>query len=162
LIESLEIGHAARSVLDVAASGANGAEVKLLKRLPWREAPARVEEAAPVRRVEVAVATEQPLPTHIVHGGTAYRVGPRGLVVGREADPGRRTIVVPDSHSGVSRAHCEVVLRDGELKLRDLSRYGTFVNERKVAGEAALQAGDVVRVGSPGVELRAVIVEAAE
>ena len=54
------------------------------------------------------------------------------------------------------------MLRDGELKLRDLSRYGTFVNERKVAGEAALRPGDVVRVGSPGVELRAVVVEATE
>jgi hypothetical protein len=160
LIESLEVGHAARSVL--LAETPTGAEVKLLKRLPWREAPARAEEAAPARRVEVAVAADEPLPTHIVHGGTAYRVGARGLVVGREADPARRTIVVPESHSGVSRAHCELVLRDGELKLRDLSRYGTFVNERKVAGEAALRPGDVVRVGSPGVELRAVVVEATE
>ena len=97
-----------------------------------------------------------------MHGGVAYRIGTRGLVVGREADDRRRTIVVPDGHSGVSRAHCELVLRDGELKLRDLSRYGTFVNERKIAGEVALLPGDVIRVGSPGVELRAVIVEVGE
>jgi pSer/pThr/pTyr-binding forkhead associated (FHA) protein len=70
--------------------------------------------------------------------------------------------MVPDNHSGVSRVHAEIQLRDGELKLRDLSRYGTYVNEKKVAGEVVLQPGDVVRVGSPGIELRAVVVEAAE
>src|SRR6185295_739275 len=100
--------------------------------------------------------------THVVHGGTAYRVGARGIVVGRDTDPARRTIMVPDHHSGVSRMHAEIQLRDGELKVRDLSRYGTYVNERKIAGEAVLRPGDVVRVGSPGIEIRAVVVEAGE
>jgi predicted component of type VI protein secretion system len=57
--------------------------------------------------------------------------------------------------------HCEVVLRDGELKLRDLSSFGTFVNERKVAGETTLQRADVIRIGSPGAELHVVNVENA-
>jgi FHA domain len=161
LIEPLETGHAARSALLALPVSGAGADVKLMKRLPWRDAAVQLDPAAPTR-VEAPAAADPVLPTHVVHGGVAYSVGPRGLVVGREADGGRRTIVVPDSHSGVSRAHCEVVLRDGELKLRDLSRYGTFVNERKIAGEVALKPGDVVRVGSPGLELRAVIVESAE
>jgi hypothetical protein len=161
LIEPLEVGHAARSALLVAPMAGGGADVKLLKRLPWREAAVHLTATAPPR-VEAPAVYDPVLPTHIVHGGTAYRVGAQGLVVGREPGAGRRTIVVPESHSGVSRAHCELALRDGELKLRDLSRYGTFVNERKIAGEVALQPGDIVRVGSPGVELRAVIVEAAE
>ncbi len=62
----------------------------------------------------------------------------------------------------MSRLHCEVVLRDGELKLRDLSSYGTFVNEKKVAGEATLKRADVIRIGSPGAELHVVDVEGAE
>ena len=132
----------------------------MLKRLPWRAEPVRIEPAAPAEAGARADAL-QLRATHVVYGGTAYRVGPAGIVIGREKDESRRTIVVPDSHSGVSRAHAEIVLRDGELKLRDLSRYGTFVNERKVAGEVTLQPGDVVRVGSPGVELRAVVVEPA-
>ena len=37
----------------------------------------------------------------------------------------------------VSRAHCELVRRDGELKLVDMSRFGTFVNEKRVSGEVA-------------------------
>ena len=56
----------------------------------------------------------------------------------------------------MSRAHCELVVRDGELKLIDLSRYGTFVNEKKVAGETTLQRADVIRIGSPGAELQVV------
>ena len=159
-IEILEKGHAARSAL-LAAPQTNGADVKLLKRLPWRAAPAQIEAALsrPSAPTTVAMASRA---THVVHGGTAYRVGVSGIVVGREADAARRTIMVPDNHSGVSRVHAEVTLRDGELKLRDLSRYGTYVNEKKVAGEVVLQPGDVVRVGSPGIELRAVVVEAAE
>ncbi|MEO8465404.1 MAG: FHA domain-containing protein [Gammaproteobacteria bacterium] len=159
-IEVLEKGHAARSAL-LATPQANGAEVKLLKRLPWRAAPALVEAAAG-RAPLPSAAASQSRATHVVHGGTAYRVGAGGLVVGREIDAARRTIMVPDNHSGVSRVHAELQLRDGELKVRDLSRYGTYVNEKKVAGEVVLQPGDVVRVGSPGIELRAVVVEAAE
>jgi pSer/pThr/pTyr-binding forkhead associated (FHA) protein len=71
-------------------------------------------------------------------------------------------VVVGDGSSGVSRVHCEVVLRDGELKVRDLSSFGTFVNERKIAGEATLQRADVIRIGSPGAELHVVNVEGAE
>ena len=161
-IEALEEGHAARSAL-LAAPQANGADVKLLKRLPWRAAPVLVEAAAGTRRASApSAAASESRATHVVHGGTAYRVGARGIVVGRETDAARRTIMVPDNHSGVSRVHAELQLRDGELKLRDLSRYGTYVNEKKVAGEIVLQPGDVVRVGSPGIELRAVVVEAAE
>ena len=100
-------------------------------------------------------------PTHVVYGGLAYRVGAAGLAIGREADPQRRTVVLV-GNSGVSRLHCEVVLRDGELKLRDLSSYGTFVNEKKVAGEATLKRADVIRIGSPGAELHVVDVEGAE
>jgi hypothetical protein len=158
-IEALDEGHAARSALLVAPQ-ANGADVKLLKRLPWRAAPVRVEDAG--RAAAPSAAAIESRATHVVHGGTAYRVGASGIVVGRETDAARRTIMVPDNHSGVSRVHAEIQLRDGELKLRDLSRYGTYVNEKKVAGEVVLQPGDVVRVGSPGIELRAVVVEAAE
>jgi len=53
-------------------------------------------------------------------------------------------------------------VRDGELKLIDLSRYGTFVNERKVASETTLQRADVIRIGSPGAELHVVSMEPAQ
>jgi pSer/pThr/pTyr-binding forkhead associated (FHA) protein len=68
-------------------------------------------------------------------------------------------IVVDDQASGVSREHCEIVLRDGELKLNDLSRYGTFVNEKRISGEHTLQRADVIRIGTPGAELQVVSME---
>ncbi|HET7609636.1 MAG TPA: FHA domain-containing protein [Gammaproteobacteria bacterium] len=160
-IERYAPGHAARSVLLVPSIAESQGDVKLLKRVPWREAPS--EDASDAAR---SAAEPRPMlaratpPTHVVYGGLAYRVGAAGLAIGREADPQRRTIVLTGSN-GVSRLHCEVVLRDGELKLRDLSSYGTFVNERKVAGETTLSRADVIRIGSPGAELHVVDVEDA-
>ena len=37
--------------------------------------------------------------------------------------------------------------------VQDRSRYGTFVNGERVAGSAALAAGDRLRIGTPGVVL---------
>jgi len=98
----------------------------------------------------------------VVYAGVVYPIGARGLVVGREPVEGRRTVVVASQANGVSRAHCELIVRDGELKLVDLSRYGTFVNERKVAGETTLQRADVIRIGSPGAELHVVSMESTQ
>lgn len=160
--ESFDAGHAARSVLLARAlvAGPAAGQVKFVKRLPWRaeplaESPSGRPAAAPVH----AVANP---PTHIVYEGLVYRVGAEGVAIGREPDPQRRTLLVGEGTSGVSRVHCEVVLRDGELKLRDLSSFGTFVNERKVAGETTLKRADVIRIGSPGAELHVVSLEGAE
>jgi len=160
-VECLAVGHAARSVLFPRPIAVAGEQVKLLKRLPWREAAVQVAAEENVARKAPPPARVAP-PTHIVYLGVAYRVGTDGLVIGREADAARRMLVVADGDSGVSRAHCEFVMRDGELKLHDLSRYGTFVNERKVSGETTLQRADVIRLGSPGIELQAVSLETAE
>jgi len=161
-IERFPPGHAARAVLLATSITSAQGDVKLLKRVPWREAPlddgagieSRASEPAPV------IARTKP-PTHVVYGGLAYRVGAAGLAIGREADAQRRTVVLTGS-TGVSRLHCEVLLQDGELKLRDLSSYGTFVNEKRVAGETSLKRADVIRIGSPGAELHVVDVEGAE
>jgi hypothetical protein len=158
LVETLPPGHAATAVLlkpDLVP--ASSGQVKLLRRLAWRAAPADVPQAAPP--AEAAASAPRNLATHIVYAGVAHSVGARGIVVGRELVEGRRTIVVADQANGVSRAHCEIVLRDGELKLRDLSRYGTFVNEKKVSGETTLERADVIRIGSPGAELQVVSIE---
>ncbi len=160
-IEPLPPGHAARSVLlKPELIAAQQGEVKLLKKLGWRAPPADLS-ASGAQPTRVAALHEFP-PTHVVYAGVVYPIGARGLVVGREPVAGRRTIVVASQATGVSRAHCELVVRDGELKLVDLSRYGTFVNEKKVAGETTLQRADVIRIGSPGAELQVVSMEPAQ
>ena len=153
-------GHAARSALRVAAATQASDQVKLLKRLPWREASTEAQAEQRPRAAPTApvVARTKP-PTHVVYGGFAYNVASAGLAIGREADPKRRTVLIAEGVSGISRLHCEVVMRDGELRLRDFSSFGTFVNEKKIAGEITLQRADVIRVGSPGVELHVVSVE---
>ena len=141
-------------------------QVKLLKRLPWRLEP---ERGVPVT-VEKVEPAEEPPPaldaegaaTHVVHRGVALPVGQSALHIGREAVNGRRSIVIDDQHQAVSRAHCEVVRRDGELRLKDSSRFGTFVNEKRVRGETVLRPADVIRVGSPGEELQVISVEARD
>jgi hypothetical protein len=161
--ESFEAGHAARSVLLARAivAAPSASQVKFVKRLPWRAEP-RTEAPAPQQAMSASALGRATPPTHLVYAGFAYRVGSEGVAIGRETDPQRRTLVVAEGNSGVSRVHCEVVLRDGELKLRDLSSFGTFVNERKVAGETTLKRADVIRIGSPGAELHVVSLEGAE
>jgi hypothetical protein len=160
-IERFAAGHAARAVLLAPAVTAAQGDVKLLKRVPWREAPRDDAPETGIRPEPAPVLARAKPPTHVVYGGLAYRVGAAGLAIGREADPQRRTVVLV-GNSGVSRLHCEVALRDGELKLRDLSSFGTFVNEKKIAGEATLKRADVIRIGSPGAELHVVDVEGSE
>jgi hypothetical protein len=161
-IVPLPPGHAARSaLLKPELIQAQEGQVKLLKRLGWREPPADLS-ASGGQPAPVTAALHEFPPTHVVYAGVVYPIGARGLVVGREPVDGRRTIVVASQANGVSRAHCELVVRDGELKLVDLSRYGTFVNEKKVAGETTLQRADVIRIGSPGAELQVVGIEPAQ
>ncbi|HZF27882.1 MAG TPA: FHA domain-containing protein [Gammaproteobacteria bacterium] len=160
-IERLEPGHAARGALLAADElVAAGGDVKLVKHLRWRAPAADIDAAAhaPAEPPRLAGAAA---PTHVVYRGMVYRVDARGLVVGREPADGRRTIVVEAATGGVSRAHCELVLRDGELRVVDLSRFGTFVNEKRISGETILRRADVIRVGSPGAELTVVSMEPA-
>ena len=161
-IVSLPPGQAARGVLmNLEAIDTGKGQVKLLKHLPWREAADAAVPAgsAPVPRSAPSLSAGQP--THVVYRGIAYRVDGDGLFIGKTPLDGRRVIVIGDQRGGVSSSHCEIVVRDGELKLHDLSRHGTFVNEKKVSGEVTLHPADVIRIGSPGAELTVIMVEQA-
>ncbi|HEU4619489.1 MAG TPA: FHA domain-containing protein [Gammaproteobacteria bacterium] len=156
-IVRLPAGHAARAVLKGIDELESGGAVRLLKHLPWREAPAEADDTAEAMPAEEP--RDDAMPTHVVYRGIAYPLSSAGLLIGRGEQEGRRTIIVEGEHGGVSRSHCELALRDGELKLRDLSRHGTFVNERRVLAETVLKPGDMIRIGSPGAELQIIRVE---
>ncbi len=157
-VVSLPAGHTARAGLaGLDRLESDGTAVRLLKHLPWRE---RVSgEPVPVVAPRAERPLERDVPTHIVYRGVAYPVGADGLLIGRAEQAGRRAIVLDPEQGAISRTHCEIVLRDGEVKLRDLSRYGTFVNERRVE-ECVLNVADRIRIGSPGEELGAIRVQA--
>lgn len=78
--------------------------------------------------------------------GETIRVDGRSVVVGRS-----RTSDVQVDEQGVSRRHCEVLLRDDGVFVRDLgSAHGTWVAGQRADGEARLGAGVLVTLGAHG------------
>ncbi len=162
----LPVGEAALGALQSLGSiEVSRDQVKLLKRLPWREESAALPPdttRAEPETIQKSARRSESVATHIVYRGVAFPVDGNGLLIGREEREGRRSIVLNGEHAGVSRAHCELVRRDGELKLTDLSQHGTFVNEKRVAGDLAIRPADVIRIGSPGEELQAIVMEGSD
>jgi hypothetical protein len=88
--------------------------------------------------------------THAVQEGRAHAILEAGLEIGYGPGEGRR-VSLGGTGEGISRRHCTLLRVGGRSLVRDHSRYGTFLNGERVAGEAELGAGDRLRVGSPGV-----------
>ncbi len=138
---------AVASQLPVEAGAA--APVRLLRRLPASalqpqgESPRREN---PGQRADAVID-----PTHVLHAGRALPINSRGLTVGREGNGVE--ITVSAGAAGVSRRHCTILRGDESVVLVDHSRFGTWVNDERVAGRARLHAGDQVRIGEPGIGL---------
>ena len=150
LVLSLGPDAPVMGALAMPAVESKSGQVKLLKRVPWRE---QAQVAVDKNVFQNSEKTPDAGSSHVVYKGIAYPVGAEGLSIGRTKDKERRSIVLEGGHSGVSSSHCELVLRDGEVKLIDRSRHGTFVNEKRVPVETTLRPADVIRIGSPGEEL---------
>jgi len=101
-------------------------------------------------------------PTHVILDGHAHAIGEHPLVLGLgEDDPALaagRWLVLTGPAAGISHSHCTLMRRGGSVVVRDHSRYGTFVNGERVEGEAAVGAGDWLRIGTPGIVLELVAV----
>jgi hypothetical protein len=101
---------------------------------------------------------ESSLPTHVVHQGRAYRVTDRPFVVGTAVPPDGRGLELADTTPGLSRVHCSIRRSGGRVIVEDHSSQGSFLNDQRVAGATPVAAGDRLRVGVPGVELRFITV----
>jgi pSer/pThr/pTyr-binding forkhead associated (FHA) protein/S1-C subfamily serine protease len=78
----------------------------------------------------------------------------RDSVVQLGRDPACAIAFAGDSGRVVSARHAEIRYAGGEWRLVDLgSRNGTYLNGRRVTGEAALQTGDVIALGETGPRL---------
>lgn len=83
------------------------------------------------------------------HHGKMIPLATKKFLIGREQDCHLR----PNSEL-ISRHHCVFAVDDFSVRVRDLgSTNGTFVNDERVRGEAALQSGDRIRVGKLDFEL---------
>ena len=93
-------------------------------------------------------------------GGTETKVGPEGwteFALGRGEDAQLFL-----NHPSVSRRHCRLLRRGGQVLVEDLgSRVGTFVGERRVEGTVLLADGDRLRVGDIVLAVKIVDAEAA-
>jgi pSer/pThr/pTyr-binding forkhead associated (FHA) protein len=80
--------------------------------------------------------------------GKAHELTVDKTTIGRVDD---NTFAVPEG--SVSSHHCEILLRGGDVIVRDLnSTNGTFIMGHQVSGEAPLKAGQILRLGQ--IEMR--------
>jgi hypothetical protein len=114
--------------------------------------------AAPVE-LQAAPLTADDVPTHVLWQGRAWPLSSVPLVLGRA--PGATGLVLEGPAAGLSREHCQLLRVGNEAVVEDLSTYGTWLNSERVRRRSRLRAGDVLRLGVPGVELVLLAVQSA-
>ncbi len=125
--------------------------ITLLRQLPWDQAPVKL------RKSKTTVNAARP--THLLFGNTAYRIDSSPLTLGTQPTEDERWIDLQQEMPGVSRRHCSLVQQNGQCVVQDFSRYGTFLNGHRIDDSAVLQVGDLIRLGTPGYELRLIMTE---
>lgn len=90
--------------------------------------------------------------------GQAQRFAQERIRIGRRPENDVR--FDPTKDHAVSGNHAEAWIAGGTLWIKDLaSQNGTYINGTRLEGESELRAGDVVRFGQAGPELRLAIEE---
>ena len=149
-----EPGATARGLLSRCRDMQSGDRaVSLIRQLPWDQSPVEIEQAE--------TSGHGGRPTHLLFENTAYAIDASSLVFGSQQADGERSIELLQDMPGVSRRHCSLQLENGQCIVRDHSRYGTFLNGHRIDGSAVLQVGDLIRLGTPGFELKVITTEGA-
>ncbi len=159
----LPAGAAAAGALlireQIATAGEAGADpsagLPFVTRLSFKAPPIVERRLQPEARKTVQ--PEPRRPTHLVHDGLAYPIGNRPFRIGTALD-GEPGLELADKASGISRRHLIVLKRGTEVVAEDHSTYGSFVNGERIEGQATLEAGDRLQLGTPGIELQLVAV----
>jgi hypothetical protein len=150
----VELAHGAAAIGALLAANAvmrPADAIALVHRLPLAASTSTiVGESAPAP-VEVPV---DAVPTHVLFNGRAWPVTSVPLTLGWSVGTVPRALTLPAGIAGLSRSHCTLQLDKGQAVIMDHSTYGTFVNDERVGGRVVLQAGDVLRLGAPGVSLQ--------
>lgn len=127
--------------------------VSLLRQLPWDQ-----------EVVSVNVESSQESggrPSHVLFGSHAFEIDNAPLILGSQAAQGERYLELPADMPGLSRRHCALRFQGGQCVVEDFSRYGTYLNGHRIDGSAVLQIGDLLRIGTPGHEMRMIVTETA-
>ena len=96
------------------------------------------------------------VPTHIQHAAHIYRIGQLPVCIGSELTAGEYGIDLSADSRGISRRHCSIQIGANGVELVDHSRFGTRLNGHNINKIAVLQAGDIVSIGEPSVDLKIV------
>lgn len=99
-------------------------------------------------------AGEVSIPTHVLHEGRAHALDPEPFLIGVSIPDGKRGLNLAGDTAGISRYHCSIYRIDGRVIVEDHSKFGSFINGRRVHERAALGVGDTLRLGSPGIEVQ--------
>jgi hypothetical protein len=91
-------------------------------------------------------------PARLHFHGQEYLLRGVSFTLGRH--PGCDLVFESEPFPTVSARHCEIVFDRRSYILRDRSRNGTLVNERPVIQQVVLHAGDWIRLGPDGPQLR--------
>ncbi|MDH3612258.1 MAG: FHA domain-containing protein [Gammaproteobacteria bacterium] len=147
-----EPGATARGLLSRCREMQHGdSSVSLIRQLPWDQSPVVLKNTEVIR--------QGGHPTHLLFDNTAYAIDTRPLTLGSQSSDGERCIELQQDMPGVSRRHCSLQQENSQCIVRDFSRYGTFLNGHRIDGSAVLQVGDLIRLGTPGYELRLITME---
>jgi len=147
----LESGATARGLIKRCKVEQKSASVTLSRHMPWDQSPVSV--------ASTAAGGSGGRPTHLLFGHTAFSLTGEPLVLGSQVADNERWLDLQQEMPGVSRRHCVVSPENGQFVLTDHSRYGTFLNGHRIEGSAVLQTGDLIRIGTPGFELRLIAAE---
>lgn len=93
-------------------------------------------------------------PTHLLHEGVAHPLEPEPFLLGVSIPEGERGLNLAGETAGISRYHCSIYRANGRVLVEDHSKFGSFVNGRRVHERATLAPGDRLRLGSPGIEVQ--------
>jgi hypothetical protein len=150
-------GIAAQSVLHhrnhLPHRAGNDGAIPFVLSLPLEDL--RVEPAAAATPAPDALRdmTERP-PTHVLWEGVAHPIDPEPFLMGVAIPEGSRGLNLSGAVAGISRRHVSLRRLQGRLVVEDHSRYGSYLNGRRVDGMAFLKAGDRLRLGTPGIEVQ--------
>jgi hypothetical protein len=93
-------------------------------------------------------------PTHVLYHDAAYRLSDKPLFIGTDHSLSGTAIPVHDGAAGISGKHCSIQREAGGVILTDYSSEGTFVDDKRIEGSAALKIGQTVRLGTSGETIR--------
>ena len=147
----LEPGATARGLINRCKTEQTSGSVTLLRHMPWDQAPVVVESQG--------AGLNGGQPTHLLFGHNAFSLKNEALVLGSQVADNERSLDLQQEMPGVSRRHCVIGPDNGQFVVTDHSRYGTFLNGHRIDGSAVLQTGDLIRIGTPGFELRLISAE---